>query len=353
VAWLTGVPTLGDLDRGRLEPPATLVYHNRNRTLSPTLGRFLQSDPNASGVGLVSSVAHSGWAIELNVQAPDLSSLVGDGTGLYEYVGSDPIGNSDPTGLFFSVPGMLTTGMSMWDMAANGMNTGAGGLSAAFGIQAATGAYGLGQSLDVDMIMDWSVPDNALSFHADNAVSSANMVLNHLGMTASSLGGLEVMKSTPSFWGGINDMLMSSSQTQPAPMENIDFKSTTEFMGRQKRHGGREHWAEIRRQIVGLKAYALKYNIKIDPNSILINRQLRDANGNIVPGQGRPDIQYIFTDAQGNRRVGVIEVYHTQSFSAADAKKYPSDVHKHKPVEAPANPKSVPPSKPSKPRKSR
>ena len=54
VAWLTGTPTLGDLDRGRLEPPATLVYHNRNRTLSPTLGRFLQSDPNASGVGLVS-----------------------------------------------------------------------------------------------------------------------------------------------------------------------------------------------------------------------------------------------------------------------------------------------------------
>ena len=53
VAWLTGVPTLGDLDRGRLEPPATLVYHNRNRTLSPTLGRFLQSDPNASGLGLV------------------------------------------------------------------------------------------------------------------------------------------------------------------------------------------------------------------------------------------------------------------------------------------------------------
>jgi len=53
VAWLTGSPTLGDLDRGRLEPPATLVYHNRNRTLSPTLGRFLQSDPNASGLGLV------------------------------------------------------------------------------------------------------------------------------------------------------------------------------------------------------------------------------------------------------------------------------------------------------------
>ncbi|MFN7442569.1 MAG: hypothetical protein ACK54T_05235 [bacterium] len=56
VATLDGTPSLGDLDRGRLEPPATIVYHNRNRTLSPTLGRFLQSDPNASGVGLVSSV---------------------------------------------------------------------------------------------------------------------------------------------------------------------------------------------------------------------------------------------------------------------------------------------------------
>ncbi|MFO0492427.1 MAG: hypothetical protein ACK51T_08310, partial [bacterium] len=85
VAWLTGVPTLGDLDRGRLEPPATIVYHNRNRTLSPTLGRFLQSDPNASGVGLVSSVPHSGVVVGIEVVGADIGKMVGDGLNLYQY----------------------------------------------------------------------------------------------------------------------------------------------------------------------------------------------------------------------------------------------------------------------------
>ncbi|MFN7375246.1 MAG: hypothetical protein ACK5VC_06620 [bacterium] len=100
VAWLTGTPTLGDLDRGRLEPPATIVYHNRIRTLSPTLGRFLQSDPNASGVGLVSSVSMHGRSTLLSSPGVDLGSMTGDGGNLYQYTQSNPMSRSDPTGLF-------------------------------------------------------------------------------------------------------------------------------------------------------------------------------------------------------------------------------------------------------------
>jgi hypothetical protein len=77
-----------------------LVYHNRNRTLSPTLGRFLQSDPNASGVGLVSSVPHSGLRVLVDVMSVDLGQMAGDGVNLYQYCQGNPVGGSDPTGLY-------------------------------------------------------------------------------------------------------------------------------------------------------------------------------------------------------------------------------------------------------------
>jgi hypothetical protein len=77
-----------------------LVYHNRNRTLSPTLGRFLQSDPNASGVGLVSSVSMHGMSTLLSSPGVDLGSMTADGGNLYQYTQSNPISRSDPTGLF-------------------------------------------------------------------------------------------------------------------------------------------------------------------------------------------------------------------------------------------------------------
>ncbi|MFN7375575.1 MAG: hypothetical protein ACK54T_05220 [bacterium] len=98
VATLGGTPSLGDLDRGRLEPPATIVYHNRNRTLSPTLGRFLQSDPNASGVGLVSSVPHSGTRVLVDVIIADLGQMAGDGVNLYQYCQGDPVGGGTRRG---------------------------------------------------------------------------------------------------------------------------------------------------------------------------------------------------------------------------------------------------------------
>jgi hypothetical protein len=149
VAWLTGVPTLGDLDRGRLEPPATLVYHNRNRTLSPTLGRFLQSDPNASGVGLVSSVPHSGVVVGVNVLSADLSEIVNDGVGLYQYCRSNPLGGSDPSGLWLN---MLT------QLGADAVVAGLRGVRG--GLESMTFQYAQNLEDDIDWAMDWSQPDD-------------------------------------------------------------------------------------------------------------------------------------------------------------------------------------------------
>jgi len=36
----------------RLVPFAHAIYHNRNRAYNPQFGRFMQADPNASGLAL-------------------------------------------------------------------------------------------------------------------------------------------------------------------------------------------------------------------------------------------------------------------------------------------------------------
>jgi hypothetical protein len=91
------------IETPRLTPISTLMYHNRSRTYLPGLGRFLQSDPNASGLAVVASVPHGGRGAGLTVLGADLSALTGDGVHLYQYVRGNPVAGRDPTGLFFSI----------------------------------------------------------------------------------------------------------------------------------------------------------------------------------------------------------------------------------------------------------
>jgi YD repeat-containing protein len=85
------------------------LYQNRNRTLDPVLGRFLQRDPNASG----SVVADLGFGasrpvVDLPMSEPD--RRLTDGVHLAQYVGSNPVANTDANGLILGPLVALTAG---------------------------------------------------------------------------------------------------------------------------------------------------------------------------------------------------------------------------------------------------
>ncbi len=310
---------LGD-DRPRLVPGATLIYHSRNRTLHAGLGRFLQSDPNATGLYVNESLACFGQSAMPWEPWCDLETLSADGTNLYQYAQGDPIAWGDPTGLFLSLPGMLQTGTSMWDMAANAMNGAAMANRMALGMGMMARIYGINQSIDFDLIMDWDMPDEALSFHALNAAETRSMILGSLDSARSSATS-QVMANAPSVW----DLVASADGTFRPDMDDHGIRS---LVGKTH-HGSHPHRRGIADAII-----KLKNNHDVDWSSIRVNKALRDAKGNVIDRR-RPDVQYRTKDG----KIHVLEVHHSQSEQAARDKWKirPPNVYPKHPLKAPTS----------------
>lgn len=75
------------------------LYDARNRSYDQTLGRFLQRDPNETGMTLITAAAMSGQSWEILLDGFDPQGHYGDGMSLYQYLGSNPVSRQDPLGL--------------------------------------------------------------------------------------------------------------------------------------------------------------------------------------------------------------------------------------------------------------
>ncbi len=82
-----------------LAPGASGLYYNRNRFYSPSLGRFLQRDPNETGLAILTALASNAESIQILLSGFDPRALYAGGMNLYEFAGSNPVNGRDPLGL--------------------------------------------------------------------------------------------------------------------------------------------------------------------------------------------------------------------------------------------------------------
>jgi hypothetical protein len=141
-------------DDERLAPEADLLVLMRNRQYLPRLGRFLQPDPNATGVAVQPSLAYGGSALPTPDPYVDLNSWAADGTSALAYAMSDPVNGADPTGL--SLLGLLgTTAMRGLEFVGPDF----GGILQSVA-QELTDEYSMRLSYDVAWATDWEAGDD-------------------------------------------------------------------------------------------------------------------------------------------------------------------------------------------------
>jgi RHS repeat-associated protein len=139
------------------------LYHNRNRSYLPSLGRFAQRDPNASGQVVALADWWAGRDPRIWKQGLDILSQYSDGLGLHQYVQNDPINTRDAAGLFGIVDigfGSSTIGELYQDHADRVTDIGS---SAEASLTSMFEDYALDQLGDLLWAMDWDSPDFAYS----------------------------------------------------------------------------------------------------------------------------------------------------------------------------------------------
>jgi RHS repeat-associated protein len=157
-----------------LEPGATVLYHNRNRWYSPSLGRFTSRDPNETTQPVLMS-AYDGSAPFVGVSPPAIAQHYGDGLNLFAYLMSNPVNGRDPLGLF-----------SLTDM---GTTMGVQGLVGGLVSGAVRGAFGDG---DFAQGFLWGAAGGALGGAAGYGVNAGLAFMSSYGVLGTLAGHMGV-----------------------------------------------------------------------------------------------------------------------------------------------------------------
>jgi RHS repeat-associated protein len=89
----------GDYTQPCIAPNVAGMYYARARFYSPALGRFLQRDPNETGIPIIAALAMNGEAVAILFGGFGADGLYGDGMNLYLFAGANPANRRDPSGL--------------------------------------------------------------------------------------------------------------------------------------------------------------------------------------------------------------------------------------------------------------
>jgi hypothetical protein len=160
----------------RLAPGGDHLILARNRAYQPRWGRFLQPDPNGTGVAVQPGLGwggdHANGALDV---PPPFASLDGpggwtrDGVNVHAYCAGDPVNRSDPTGLFFGgLGGLMMTGLDAAQTHVDNLKAQQMGLRTFFGLYNMIENYSFQQEVAVDWAVQWDLPDDELWQGADS-----------------------------------------------------------------------------------------------------------------------------------------------------------------------------------------
>jgi hypothetical protein len=231
----------------------------RNRWLDPHRGRWLTSDPNATGQ-VVIGLAHHGDAIDVGILDPNLAESVGDGTSLYEYVSGDPVNGGDPTGLF-SYLELLGASTNLMDLQSDwAQDVGNFGMTLKGAAESVFSDAAIYQMADVEWAMDWDAADDDYSSN-----------------------GTERPEEQQTRHGG-------GSVRGPAMAVIYPNEAAVHRGAAASRHGKPRHYTamadtvikEIRKQGGSIKDYDIEFNKAINGVRIRTDWILKDKTGKIV-----------------------------------------------------------------------
>jgi hypothetical protein len=131
------------------------LYYNRNRHFSPNLGRFVQRDPNATGLVLAATPSMHGQQVMTDLQPFDVEFHYLDGPNTHAAYAAGPTLYSDPMGLF-SLGGLMG---SMATQAAMAALPGPGDFITKM-LESLVTDYALNLDWDVEWATDWSTGDD-------------------------------------------------------------------------------------------------------------------------------------------------------------------------------------------------
>jgi hypothetical protein len=150
----------GDYTDPTIRPGVAGLYYARNRFYSPALGRFIQRDVNETALPIITALAMNGEAVDILMGGFDAQGLYGDGMNLYQFAGSNPVNNRDPSGLGNAgAIGAMGLGTVLW-MSAAQMGQVAWNATQALAGQAVAYAYNLAMQMAT---LDPSIISSGLS----------------------------------------------------------------------------------------------------------------------------------------------------------------------------------------------
>jgi hypothetical protein len=149
-----GVMSSNFVEFERIVPFGDTLCYNRNRTYSPMVGRFLQADPNATGMGLDTVQAMHAISLGSLSMFMDMERHYGDSSNHYHYLQSNPATNADPLGLELDPLEDLQDLMGLLDPIPGPSDFITGMYRALFE------DYSENLTFDVDWAGNWGLPDD-------------------------------------------------------------------------------------------------------------------------------------------------------------------------------------------------